>query len=108
MVFSMRVQYKRINNGFKIIKTTIKDFIGCDDLQIALKILDGRIDVTNLLPSSIDVVEDGTTFIEAPMVFWQIVKKVKNVVNKTESKFKELYNRSVYDNNHIVIRKTND
>ncbi|QLF85070.1 hypothetical protein [Nostoc phage YongM] len=103
----LKVIYKTVNDSLVIVSPADAS-IDSKTLEIALRVLDGKINIDSLLEDGVDVVDDGISYIEAPKKFWQAVNDAKVVIKATEDTYYHKHGVSVYDKNTIIVRRKNE
>ncbi|XAI95746.1 hypothetical protein [Dolichospermum phage Dfl-JY23] len=100
----LKVVYKTLDDKLIIISPRVS-YVDSKTLEIAIKILDGKINIDSLLVDPVDVVDDGASYIEAPEKFWKTVKDVEGIVKTTEDTYFHKYGVSVYEKNTIIVKR---
>lgn len=100
----LKVVYKTLGDKLVII-SPITSYVDSKALEIAIKVLDGKINIDSLLVDPIDVVDDGASYIEAPEKFWRTVKDVEKIVKTTEDTYFHKHGIPVYEKNTIIVKR---
>ncbi|AND75666.1 hypothetical protein [Nostoc phage A1] len=103
----LKVVYKTDKNGLIIVSPVVSS-IDPEALEIAIKVLDGKINIDSLINNGVDVIDDGESYIEAPDRFWKACKEVKPIIKTTEDTFFHKNGVSIYERNMIIVKRKNE